>query len=129
MISLSWDFFTEKNFWVLAVLLLCVGAVVGLAFSGNLPEVIDLTESQEQSIILREERECAKDLREIQRAFGDKVDDLDDGLDRCFGRNREITDEFGEVIESLEDSVVGKIEDLNSSIVDLNALVSDWNCG
>lgn len=121
MISLDWEFLANARFWVLAVLALCIGVGVGLVLSGNLPEVIDLTESQEQAIIEKQVRACDREVDNLRKGFVD-------GLDRCFGRNQELIDEFSEEIDDLEASVVGKIEDLNSSITDLNESVSDWNC-
>ena len=119
---MDWDFLNTVGFWVIAVLMLCVGAAFGLALSGNLPEVINLTEGQRQDIIAKQEKLCSREIKDLGKSF-------DDATDRCFERNRELIDALEENTETIQEQG----QDFNQAIYDLNQdlnkAIYDVNCG
>ena len=118
---MNWDFILNMRFWVIAMLLLCVGVAFGLALSDNLPEVIDLTESQRQDIVAKQEKACGKETNALLKSF-------DEATDRCFERNRELIDALEdntEIIQELDEDMNQAMYDLNQ---DLNKAIYDINC-
>jgi hypothetical protein len=98
--------------YLLIVIIISFGA--GFLLGG--PTIIDLTETQQDSIIASQERACEKQVRTIERDWEDKLKDCRDSTQRVALVNQEcLRDNI-----KMQDNWLTVFSDLNQSISDLN---------
>ena len=101
------------------VILIATAFSIGYVVSDGIPDVINLTEFQENSIIKQQERDCDKIIKTETRVFNNIINEKNDLIEKLIDHKN--------VIVSLINIQSTKIIDLKNSIIDLNTIISDLN--